>query len=456
MNLLKALFSILSMWRSAFCKEEAFIRAKELAIACLCASGRKTITSLCIFLGRCFKLPIADYKFYSECKWNVEDLFNPILAKAIQYTKDDYICVAADDTRIRKTGKKIPFTGWHADPMGPKFRVNLIWGLRFLQMSLLIPLYEESGSTRAIPIRFTSAPYVKKPGKKAGEEEWAHYRFLAKRNNLSTLFVKEVQKLRQALDDQGLAHKLLIMSCDGSFCNKTCMALDNPRITLVARCRKNAKLCFPAIGKGRKIYGDLKFSPEDLRKDPAVDWQKASFFYGGQWRQMRYKTVLKVLWQYGTKRKPLRLIVPAPLPYVRGGKRNYRNPAYLLTTNLNLDVEILIQAYLDRWQIEYNHRDEKSILGVGEAQVWNETSVEKQPAFHVAAYSALLLANQIVYQDQEHADFGIRPGWRKKPKRNTCRALIGLLRATLIESPDELEEMGMTISMISAILRQAA
>ncbi len=119
-------------------------------------------------------------------------------------------------------------------------------------------------------------------------------------------------------------------------------------------------------------------------------------------------------------------------------------------------MEILIQAYLDRWQIEYNHRDEKSILGVGEAQVWNETSVEKQPAFHVAAYSALLLANQIAYQDQEHADFGIRPGWRKKPKRNTCRALIGLLRATLIESPDELEEMGMTISMISAILRQAA
>lgn len=234
------------------------------------------------------------------------------------------------------------------------------------------------------------------------------------------------------------------------------MALHDPRIVLVARCRRNAKLCFPALEKGRKIYGDQKFSPEEVRKDPSTPWQKDLFFYGGQWREMRYKVASNVLWQHGTKRKPLRLIVLAPLPYTRGGKRNYRDPAYLLTTNLSVDVKVVIQAYLDRWQIEYNHRDEKSILGVGEAQVWNENSVEKQPAFHVAAYSALLLANQMAYGDQGHEDFGTRPGWRKKPKRNTCRALVGLLRATLLENPDELEEMGMTIPMISAILRQAA
>ena len=50
MNLLKALFLMLDMWRPAFCKEEAFIRAKELVIACLCAYDRKTITSMAIFL----------------------------------------------------------------------------------------------------------------------------------------------------------------------------------------------------------------------------------------------------------------------------------------------------------------------------------------------------------------------------------------------------------------------
>jgi len=456
MNLLKALFLILTMWRSAFCKEAAFIRAKELAIASLCACGRKTITSFSIFLCRCLKLPIADYKFYSECKWNVEHLFNPILSTAAKYIPGDYLCFAADDTRLHKTGKKIPQTGWHIDPLGPKFRVNLIWGLRFLQMSILLPLYRESGHTRSIPVRFISAPYIKKPGKKGTEEDWRQYRLLTKQKNLSTLFVKQIKGLRQAMDEQGLGHKLLIMACDGSFCNKTCMAVNDPNIALVARCRKNAKLCFLSPAGGKKIYDDRKFSPEEVRQDDRIEWQRATLFYGGKWREMRYKEVKNVLWQYGTKRQFLRLIVLAPLPYIRGGRRNYRNAAYLLTTNKTVDEKILIQAYLDRWQIEYNHRDEKSILGVGEAQVWNENSVERQPAFHVAAYSALLLANQIAYGDQEHVDFGIRPGWRKKPKRNTCRALVGLLRATLIENPSGLEEMGMTIPIISAILRQAA
>lgn len=49
MNLLNALLMILAMWRPAFCKYAALIRAKELAFACLCASGRKTITSMAIF-----------------------------------------------------------------------------------------------------------------------------------------------------------------------------------------------------------------------------------------------------------------------------------------------------------------------------------------------------------------------------------------------------------------------
>jgi hypothetical protein len=38
--------------------------------------------------------------------------------------------------------------------------------------------------------------------------------------------------------------------------------------------------------------------------------------------------------------------------------------------------------------------------------------------------------------DQPHPDFGVRPKWRKEPKRNTCRALVGLLRACLLENPE--------------------
>lgn len=410
-----------------------------------------------IFLDRGHKLPVADYKFYSECKWNVEDLFNPILNFAIPYVPGDYICVGADDTKIHKTGKKLPCAGWHADPLGPKFQTNLIWAIRYLQMSVLLPLYFTSAKTpaRAIPIRFTVAPSIKKPGKKATQAAWEEYKKLSKERNLSTIFVNEVLELRKTLDAMGFVNKKLIMSCDGSFCNKTCMNIDDPRIIMLARCRKDAKLCFRST-VGRKVYDDKKFTPEEIRKDETILWQTGSFFYGGEWREVKYKEVRNVLWENGTKRKPLRVIVLAPLPYLRGGKRNYRDPAYLLVKDVEAPIEVLIQGYLDRVQIEYNHRDEKSILGVGEAQVWNEEAIRKQPAFHVAAYSALLMANIMIYKDQKHPDFGEKPKWRPESKRNTCRALVGLLRETLWSNREFVKELSVKIADIGTIFRHAA
>lgn len=109
----------------------------------------------------------------------------------------------------------------------------------------------------------------------------------------------------------------------------------------------------------------------------------------------RYKEVDGVYWQRGAKQRPLRLIVIAPTPYrkSKSKKMYYRDPAYLLTTDLHGSLKQLLQIYFDRWQIEVNHREEKDTLGVGQAQLWNVTSVPKQPVLAVAAYSALLLAS---------------------------------------------------------------
>lgn len=100
-------------------------------------------------------------------------------------------------------------------------------------------------------------------------------------------------------------------------------------------------------------------------------------------------------WQRGAKQRPLRLIVVAPTPYRKSKRKKlyYRDPAYLLTTDLRSSLKQLLQIYFDRWQIEVNHREEKDTLGVGQAQLWNATSVPKQLVLAVASYSALLLAS---------------------------------------------------------------
>ena len=71
----------------------------------------------------------------------------------------------------------------------------------------------------------------------------------------------------------------------------------------------------------------------------------------------------------------------------------YRKPAYLICTDPQLALEKFLQYYLWRWQIEPNFRDEKTLLGMGEAQARTEASNRNLPALNVAAYSMLWLAS---------------------------------------------------------------
>jgi len=96
----------------------------------------------------------------------------------------------------------------------------------------------------------------------------------------------------------------------------------------------------------------------------------------------------------------------------------------------------LLQAYFDRWQIEVNHREEKDTLGVGQAQLWSESSVPRQPAFVVAAYSALLLAGLLAYGPTREARYEPLPKWRRRADRPSCLDLITQIRKEAIEHPE--------------------
>lgn len=458
MSLLEAFIFLLQLWRPAFSSKRSFDSARSYACAIIGGFGlKKTLSNVSIATGKLDEKPSAIYKFFSLLKWSPEELFNPILQNCLPYFKKGYIAIGVDDSKFKKTGKKIPNTGWHRDPMSPKFHVNLIWGLRFLQFSALVPLYDFFGvPCRAIPVRFIDAPPIKKPGKKATEKDHKEYIQAKMTHNLSTIFVNEAKKLRDFLNNLGQASLRIIFVCDGSFCNTICMTMAVAGTDVLARCKKNAVLCLAAEGKGRRLYSKEKFTPENVRQDESISYKKGQFFYGGQYRGVKYKEVMNVLWQRVTKLLRLRLIVIAPIPYEHGGRRNYREPGYLLTTDLITPVEELIQIYLDRLQIEYNFRDEKSVVGVGEAQVRNKKSVTKEPAFTVAVYSALLLASVISHGDRYDKDGDLLPKWRKEPIRPSCRVLMKGLYNELRNAPEKVIKLSLTEEMIYGIMRKVA
>jgi hypothetical protein len=309
----------------------------------------------------------------------------------LAYCPQRLVGVALDDTKLKKTGRSIPQAFYQRDPMSPPFHVNLVLGLRFLQASLLVPLHRTANvGTRALPIRFQEVSRVKRPGKKASEEEKKQYKAAVKQKNLSRSFVQMGKQLREELDQAGGRDKILVLTADGSFCNRTCFAEVPDRAALLARARKDAKLCFHAPANTRRFYALEKFTPEQIRKDDSRAWKTTRIFYGGKRRKIRYKEVSDLYWQRGAAKRALRLIVIAPTPYRKSKSRKlyYRDPAYLLTTDLRSSLKQLLQIYFDRWQIEVNHREEKDTLGVGQAQLWNVNSVPKQPVLAVASYSA--------------------------------------------------------------------
>jgi hypothetical protein len=350
---------------------------------------------------------------------------------------------------LRKTGLCIEQAFYQRDPLSPPFHCNLMRGLRFLQASLLVPLYRRSAvGSRALPIRFEEVSAVKRPRRNASPEEWKLHRAAVKRFNLSQRFANTMDQLRAAFDAAGAAAKILVLAVDGSFCNRTVFAKLVRRVELIARARKDIVVCYRAEQGSRRFYGTTKFTPEQVRQDEAVPWRTTKIFYGGKRRKVDYKEVPEVYWQGGARRRPLRLLVVRPTRYRKrkSGRFSYRRPAYLLTTVLQGSTAQLLQIYFDRWQIEVNHREEKDTLGVGQAQLWNVKSVPKQPALVVASYSALLLASLQAFGTERGQSYAPLPKWRRSANRPSCLDLITLLRKEITEHPEMLVDLDLNPS----------
>jgi len=436
--MIQIIVAIMLRWEKVFSQQRTVLRAIRQALSMVCVIGRRTIARS--YLARAEQGDwSSEYKLHSRSKWQAQKLFEPILAEAIPMCEGKFIPMGCDDTRLKKTGKKIQTAGWGRDPLSPPFRVNLQYGLRYLHASVLIALHQKYGvSARALPVWFEEAPPVKKPGKRASEEEKLAYRQQIKKQNLSVQAVEMFKKMRKQVDELGYSDQLLAWAVDGSFCNETVFKAELERAIVIARARKDAKLCWPAKA-GRKIYGEEKFTPEQVLKDESILWQQATIFHGGKWRVVQYKELNQILWQRGGGEKKLRLLVVKPIPYrkTKKGKLQYRQPAFLLTTDIESAAAALLQIYFDRWQLEVAHKELKDNCGLGQAQVRVPASVARQPALQVAAYSSMHLAAFKAFGPNRPDEFPL-PKYQREKSRVSCQDLIRFLRDEVVNHPEVL------------------
>jgi hypothetical protein len=397
--------------------------------------GRHTITGLLSTHGRILQDWSADYRMYQSPQCDPDALFRSVRRELLQEGGDtDPIVVALDDTRLRKSGRHTHGVKYTRDPMGPPFHVNFIRAQRFLQLSMAA--VAPDGDARMVPIELRHTPTPKKPRHDAGEEAFAAYRKKARETALPIIAAQRVCRLREELDLDGHEQRRLWTVVDGGYTNRNYLKGVPGHCTVVGRIRADAKLYhLPEDSTGKtgrnRVYGKKAPTPRELLEDECVPWEEIKVHVSGTRHTFRAKAISPLRWRSAGKEHDLKLVVIAPLRYrlSKGQRILYRQPAFLSCTDPEASLQEILQHYVRRWDIEVNFRDEKTTLGVGEAQVRTPDAVEKVPALAVAAYASLLTAAIRTFGHKGLPDVLPRPKWQnKKPRRASTQQLVNHLR----------------------------
>ena len=346
---------------------------------------------------------------------------------------DAPLVVGIDDSLLPKTGRRVHGTAWRRDPQGPNFQVQFTWAQRVLQCSAARPLGSE-GAVRMVPIDFVHAPTPTKPRKGADAATQAAYVAAAKAANLVALARRRLVDLRAQVP----AGRKLHVVGDGRYSNKTLLRHGPADTVYIGRIRKDSARFHPPPAQpatGRKrIYGAKALTPEQLRQAKDQPWQTVRAYACERVHEFQVKVLADVRSPL-CGAQPVQVVVIQPLGYRlrQGGKLFYRQPAYLICTDPTLAVATVVQEYLWRWDIEVNFREEKTLVGVGQAQVRVPASVEGVPALAVGAYGLLHLAALDTYGESGQPESVPLPRWRRRdpPARATTGRLLNQLRYEL-------------------------
>ena len=240
------------------------------------------------------------------------------------------------------------------------------------------------------------------PSRRADAQQWQSWRDASAASAISRRGAERLAHLRENIDQTpGGSDRALLICADATFTNRTVLQNLPPRTTLMGRIRKDARLyALPTAkeenhGRGRRrYYGQRLPTPEQYRHDQSIPWTTVTAFAAGRVHDFDIKFVTPLRWKHAGGERQLSLLIVRPIAYRlrKGAHLSYRNPAYLICSDPALAPQQILQAYLWRWEIELNFRDEKTLLGFGQPQVRSDPAVRTTATFFVFVYALLLLA----------------------------------------------------------------
>jgi DDE superfamily endonuclease len=384
--------------------------AAALAVGALLAVGPRTVAACLRVLGLAGHPGFAAFhRVLNRNAWSSLALARTLLRMVVAaFVPSGPIVVGVDHTLERRRGRHIGPAGHFYDAG----RSSAAWratsrGLRWLTAAVLVEV-PFAGHVWALPVLTALTPskaWSERHGRRHRPvTDWARRLLLA---------------LRRWLPDRPM-----VAVMDGEFAALELLHALRPRMAVIARLRRDARLFDPPGGWDRRgrpaVRGDRQPSLVARTTDPATRWRRVVQASRAAWRSAGWieYTSGTALWHH-----PGKPMVPILWVLVRypDGKRE---PEAFLCTDTGASPREVLDLFSRRWSMETTYEEARAHLGVETQRQWSDPAVFRTTPLLLGLFSVVAL-----YAHQ-HADrLALSPrraAWYPKPAATFVDALARL------------------------------
>ena len=335
----------------------------DLVSAWVCATGRRTITSMMAVMDPAVRAAHDAYhRWVRAGAWSMDGLWAAMVVAVLAHVGAGSLVLLLDDTLLHRPGRKVQGAGtWRDAVRSTAKAVVFARGLNVVVLAVRIdPAW--GGMPIALPV---GVALHRKDGP-----------------TLPELAASLVRRLAERLPEANFT-----LCADGAYA--TLAGADLPRTTVISRMRRDAAIYEappPRTGKRgrpRRKGARLASPPELVAKIARTDWSPTDIDWRGR-TETRLIWARPVLWYRVCPGAMIVLVV------VRD-PNGIQPDDYFFTTNLAMAPATVVSIYASRWAIEVTNRDAKQVVGVEQPQSWADQGPERAASLGFWLHTAVWL-----------------------------------------------------------------
>lgn len=418
LNLPPPILHVLALFAPLF-SYPVYNNACQLFCGHILCKGRRTIADILRQIGL---KNIRNYSKYhwvlSGAKWNSINGAKILLQSLAKLCKSDII-ISIDSTVERRKGEKIKGLGRQRDSArSSKNNKVLTVGLNWLVCAIHVK-FPWAVRSWACPFLTILMPPKKPLSSSKNQSDLNRKKPHKTLNQWACLCVRLLTKWI------GRSKNITIVA-DSAFATyvlaNTC--IDN-RTSLISRMRLDARtFAFPTKSKrGRpRLVGKRLPTFKTLSEDVSQSWKETTAqWYGNTSKVVSTLTGICMWYGYGIRPVPIRWVL------VKIGDE----VSVLFSTNLEHSPEYIIEAFIERWQIETTFEESRRHLGVETQRQWSDRAIDRTTPCLFASYSIInLMAYRLTQEKNEPIPIQ-KASWYSK--KHACFSdVISYLRLELL------------------------